>query len=140
LEGVFQLPASPPDGLDVQAGDLREEAITPVADLHGLEGDVPAALLLIEAAEQEVHPLVEESIGVVTVLKTRGALALVNDRHRHRTGSLHRDTSQRKSVSGLMDNAEQLLDGPEVHDTRPLIDLETGRGSSRRIRTIRTMT
>jgi hypothetical protein len=62
--------------------------------------------LLIEAAEQEVHPLVEESIGMLTVLKTRGALALVDDRLRHHSGSLLRDTSQEKRVSEHMEDAE----------------------------------
>jgi hypothetical protein len=66
LEGVPQLPASPPDGLDVHAGDLRHEAVAAVADPGGLQGDIPAALLLIEATEEQVHTMVKERIGVLT--------------------------------------------------------------------------
>jgi hypothetical protein len=51
-----------------------------VADLHGLQGDVPAALLLIQPAKEEVHPGVEKPVRVFTVLKTGGALALIDDR------------------------------------------------------------
>ena len=105
-ERAFHLPAAPPDGLDVHAGDLREEAVAAVADPHGFQGDVPAALLLVEAAEEEVHPMVKESIGMFRLMKTRGALTPVDDRLRHRCGSLPRDASQRESVSEHVENAE----------------------------------
>jgi hypothetical protein len=106
LEGALQFPTTPPDGLDIHAGDLPEEAVAAVADLHGFQGDVPAALLLVEAAEEEVHPMVKESIGMFGLMKTRGALTLVDDRLRHRCGSPSRDASQRETVSKHMENAE----------------------------------
>jgi hypothetical protein len=106
LEGVLQLPAAPPDGLDVHAGDLRQETVAAVADPRGLQGDIPAALLLIEATEEQVHPMVEQRIGVLTGLQTSGALTLVDDRLRHRYGSPHRDASREESVSEQTWNAE----------------------------------
>jgi len=57
------------------------------------------ALLLIEATEEQVHPMVEQRIGVHIGLQTRGALTLVDDQIRHRCGSLHRDASREESVS-----------------------------------------
>ena len=75
MEGALQFPASPPDGLDIHAGDLRHEAVAAVADPRGLQCDIPAALLLIEATEEQVHPMVKQRIGVLTGLQTRGALA-----------------------------------------------------------------
>ena len=63
--------------------------------------------------------MVKESIGMFSLMKTRGALAPVDDRLRHRCGSLPRDASQRESVSVRMENAEQPLDGPlAVNDLR----------------------
>ena len=50
--------------------------------------------------------MVKESIGMFSLMKTRGALTLVDDRLRHRCGSLPRDASQRESVSKHMENAE----------------------------------
>jgi len=102
LEGVLHLTPSPPDGLDVHAGDLRQEAVAAVADLHGLQGDVPAALLLIRPAEEEVHPVVEKPVRVLTALKTGGASALIDDRLRHHSGSMPRDASRPESVSEYM--------------------------------------
>jgi hypothetical protein len=49
---------------------------------------------------------VEKPIGVLTVLKARGALAVVDDRLRHHSGSLLRDASQEKRVSEHMEGAE----------------------------------
>jgi hypothetical protein len=65
LEGVLQFPASPPDGLDVHASDLRQEAVAAVANPRGLQGDIPASLLLIKATEEQVHPMVKQRIGVL---------------------------------------------------------------------------
>jgi hypothetical protein len=62
----------------VQAGDRGEEAIPAVADLGGLDGGVPAALLLVEAAEQQVHPPVEFPVGIGPRAEASGALALVD--------------------------------------------------------------
>jgi hypothetical protein len=49
---------------------------------------------------------VKEPIRMLAMLKTTGALALVDDRLRHRSGSLLRDVSQEKKVSEHMWDAE----------------------------------
>jgi hypothetical protein len=57
--------ATAADGIDMQAGNEREERITAVAGLLGLQGGEPAALLLVEAADEEVNLVVEFAIGVI---------------------------------------------------------------------------
>jgi hypothetical protein len=61
----------------VQAGDLGQPAITAVADLGRFDGGVPAALLLVEAAYQEVHLAVDLLVGMGLGAGTGGALALI---------------------------------------------------------------
>jgi hypothetical protein len=39
------------DGIDVEAGNLGEQGVAAVADLLGLQGGQPAALLFVQAAE-----------------------------------------------------------------------------------------
>jgi hypothetical protein len=49
----------------------------------GLDGGVPAALLLVEAAEQEVHLGVQFLVGVGLSLLAARAMALMNLTGRH---------------------------------------------------------
>jgi hypothetical protein len=69
-----QLLPSPADGIDVQPGDLGEEAIAAMADLGRFDGGVPAALLLIESAHQEIHPAMDLLVGMRFGAGTGGAL------------------------------------------------------------------
>ena len=55
---------APADGVDVQARDPGDGPIPAVTELGRLDGGVPAALLLIEPAEQQVHLPVEFPVGV----------------------------------------------------------------------------
>jgi hypothetical protein len=48
----------------VQAGEPGGEPIPTVPELGTLDGGVPAALLLIEPAEQQVHLAMEFPVGV----------------------------------------------------------------------------
>jgi hypothetical protein len=75
--------AAATDGIDVQAGDEREEGIAAGADLGRLDGGVPATLLFVEATEQEVHVGVEVLVGMRLRELARGALAPVNLTGRH---------------------------------------------------------
>jgi hypothetical protein len=70
--------ASAADGINVEANDLGEEDVAAVTDLLGLQGSEPAALLLVEAAEEQVHLPVELPVGVRSVNKTSRAAALMN--------------------------------------------------------------
>jgi hypothetical protein len=67
----------------MKPGDLSQEAIAAMADLGGLDGGVPAALLLIESAHQEIDPPVGDLIGMRVGVDTGGALALVDITLRH---------------------------------------------------------
>jgi hypothetical protein len=55
---------APADGVDVQARDPGDGPIPAVTELGRLDGGVPAALLLIEPTEQQVHLPVEFPVGV----------------------------------------------------------------------------
>src|SRR5262249_45403056 len=78
LQRVGQLLPSPADGIDVQSGDLGEEAIAAMADPGRFDGGVPAALLLVEAADQEVHPAMDRLVGMRFGVGTGGALAQID--------------------------------------------------------------
>jgi hypothetical protein len=62
----------------VQAGDPGDGPVAAVTELGTLDGGVPAALLLVEAAEQQVHLPVEFPVGMGPRAEASGALALVD--------------------------------------------------------------
>ena len=74
---------APADGVDVQAGDAGDGPVAAVAELGTLDGGIPAALLLVESAHQEIDPAVGILIGMRLGVGTRGALALVDVTLRH---------------------------------------------------------
>ncbi len=59
LAGAGQLPASPADRVDVQAGDRGDEAVAAVADPGAIDRGEPAPLLLFEPAQEQVHRVPE---------------------------------------------------------------------------------
>jgi hypothetical protein len=67
----------------VQSGDEGQERVAAVADLERLDGGIPAALLLVESAEEKIGVCVKHLIGMGLGLLTVGALALVNVSDRH---------------------------------------------------------
>ena len=67
----------------MQADDERQQGVAAVADLVGLDSGVPAALLLVESAAQEVHLGVQLLVGVRLGLLAARALALMNLTGRH---------------------------------------------------------
>ena len=62
---------------------MGEEGVAAVAEFVGLQGSEPAALLLVEAAEQQVHLAVDLAVGMVLAAGAIGALALLNYPVRH---------------------------------------------------------
>jgi hypothetical protein len=74
----------PADGVDVQPGDAGDGPVPAVAELGGFDGGVPAALLLIEPTEQQVHLPVESLIGVRHGAEAIRAPALMDFLLRHR--------------------------------------------------------
>ncbi len=59
-----QFSPAPADGVDVQARDPGDGPIPAVTELGRLNSGIPAALLLIESTEQQVHLPVEFPVGV----------------------------------------------------------------------------
>jgi hypothetical protein len=78
LQRGGQLLPPPADGVDVQPGDAGDGPVAAVAELGGFDGGVPAALLLVEAADQQVHLPVESLVGVRHRAEALGALALMD--------------------------------------------------------------
>jgi hypothetical protein len=76
-------PAEPADavgGAVAQAGDEGDEGVAAEAELVGLQGGVPAALLLVQAAEQQVHLGAHLPVGVgVGLAVTRRAAFASSD-------------------------------------------------------------
>ena len=61
----------------MQPGDQRQPTIAAMAEVGRFDGGVPAALLLIESAHQEVHLAMDLLIGMRLGAGTGGALAVV---------------------------------------------------------------
>lgn len=57
----------------MEAGDAGEVDIAATATFLGFEDREPAALLLVEAAEDEVHPMIQPAFGIVVTADTGGA-------------------------------------------------------------------
>jgi hypothetical protein len=83
LERLGQLLPTPPDGVDVQPGEEGDEPIAAVPELVTLDGGVPAALLLIEPTEQQVHLAMEVLGGMVCGTEAIGALTAMDVLLRH---------------------------------------------------------
>ena len=69
--------AAAADGIDVQAEDEGDAAVAAVAELAGLQGGEPAALLLVQAAEEQVHLAMQLLVGMIGTGNAVGALTLV---------------------------------------------------------------
>jgi hypothetical protein len=54
LQGTGELSAAAADGFHIQAGDPRQVAVSAVAQLERFEGHIPAAMILVQAAQQKV--------------------------------------------------------------------------------------
>jgi hypothetical protein len=67
----------------VQAGDAGDGPVAAVSELGTLDGGVPAALLLVEPAEQQIHLPVDFPIGVGLRAEALGALAQMDILLRH---------------------------------------------------------
>jgi len=58
-QGGVQFAPATPNGLDVQAGDAGQQAVPATSNLLGLQRRQPTALVLVQAAQQEVQPPVD---------------------------------------------------------------------------------
>ncbi|HLG68080.1 MAG TPA: hypothetical protein VKV36_09460 [Acidimicrobiales bacterium] len=67
----------------MQSGDQRQPAIATMPDVDRFDGGIPAALLLIESAHQEIDPVMDLSVGMRIGAGTGGALALMDITLRH---------------------------------------------------------
>jgi hypothetical protein len=91
------LPASA-DGIDVQAREPGDEPIPAVPEPGRFDGGVPAPLLLIEPAEQQIHLLVDRLIGMVFLAEAVGTLAVIDFLLRHRFSLRDRPMDSTKSL------------------------------------------
>jgi hypothetical protein len=66
------------DGLLVQDRDLGEQPISTRTNPVGLNRDIPATLLFIQATEQEIHLAMQDLVGMRRLLLARGTLTLMN--------------------------------------------------------------
>jgi len=82
-QGPGQFFTSTPDRLFVEASDLGKEEVTAMADAVGLKGDIPAALLFVQAAEQQIDLLMVCPFGVLASLATRRTLTQENIQRCH---------------------------------------------------------
>jgi len=82
-QAVVEFRAAAADGIDAQTEDEGDAGVAAVAELAGLQGGEPAALLLVQAAGEEVHLVMQPAVGVVGLAEAVGALARVNDAVSH---------------------------------------------------------
>jgi hypothetical protein len=81
---VVEFLATAANRLHAQPADCGHEPIAPVSDLLGFQRHHPAALLLVQAAQQEVELMMQLPIRVVFALRANWTLALMNILFRHR--------------------------------------------------------
>lgn len=86
-----ELPPTAPNGPSVQAGDPRQRRVPAAAKALGFERDEPAALLLIQATDQQIDALVKETIRV--------RLTGPASRTSTRTNNIHTDEQRRTSAT-----------------------------------------
>lgn len=76
-ELFIQFASPTPDGFYIQAGNECQEAIATVTHLLGLQCDVPAALLFVQAAQKDIHLVMDLPIRLILRLQTIWTLAFV---------------------------------------------------------------
>ena len=99
----------PADRIDVQAREPGDEPVPAVPEPGTLDGGVPAPLLLIEPAVQQIHPLVDRLVGMVFLTEAVGALALMDFLLGHRLDLRDRPMD---SVTSLPKKLELVLGWP----------------------------
>jgi hypothetical protein len=83
LQGSIQLVAAPSNRLHIHSGNLGQEMITPMTRSLGLQGNIPTPLLLIQAAEKQVHSPAQFLVGMFTRLLAVGTSTLVEFYYGH---------------------------------------------------------
>jgi hypothetical protein len=78
LQLGIDLSSTPADGVDMHSCDLGHQGRTTMAQLLGLQGHIPAALLLIQATEQQVHLVVQFLVWMIIRLLTIWTLAFMD--------------------------------------------------------------
>jgi Zn-dependent alcohol dehydrogenase len=86
----------------VQAGNQGDAGVAAVAGLLGFQGGDPAALLLVEAVQQDIEPVMVFALGVVVAAQASGALALMD------RGAVHDKVSVGVSRAGKTHCTENL--------------------------------
>jgi len=71
----IQLTPSTADGFHIHPGDLRQQRITTMADLLGLQGHKPATLLFVQATEKYIHLMMQLSVRMIRRLQAVATLA-----------------------------------------------------------------
>jgi hypothetical protein len=83
LQVGVQFAASACNGVLVEAGNQRHEADASMTNALGFYSRIPTPLLLVEAAEEHVHLLVQKPLRVVGFLLTGSTFATVDLSGRH---------------------------------------------------------
>jgi hypothetical protein len=110
VQSGVKLLAATADGIDVQAGDLGQQGVSAVAGLLELQGGQPAALLFIEAAQEEVDLVVVLAFRVLLPTAAGGAFAQVNPMIGHDTSSMMSRLKPRRTL--YRKPWKSFLDGP----------------------------
>jgi hypothetical protein len=100
VEPGIEFLAAAADGIDGEAGEEGEQGVAAGADLLGLQGSEPAALLLVEAAHDEVEVGMPLPVGMIPAALTAGALALMNRGVRHDKTSTTGKRNRRRILYG----------------------------------------
>jgi hypothetical protein len=77
-QGAGQFLSSPLDRLFIQARDLREQALSTWTNALGLQRHLPAPLLFIQAAQQQIHLPMQLLIRMRRVLLAMRTLTLMH--------------------------------------------------------------
>jgi hypothetical protein len=70
LQPISKLLLATLDRFLIHAGDLREQGYAAMTQPVGFHGHIPAALLLIKAAQEQVHLPVQLPLGMIRRLRT----------------------------------------------------------------------
>jgi len=82
-----EFPPAAPNGPSVQAGDLRQQRIPAAAKALGFECHEPAALLLIQASDQQIDVLVNDTIRMRLTIPASRTSTWTNNQRGHRQPS-----------------------------------------------------
>lgn len=78
VQAILQFLSPAADRLQVHPGDLGQQRVSAMPHLHGFQRHIPTPLLLVQTAEQQIHPTMDQPLPMIAAFSAGEALTNMN--------------------------------------------------------------